>query len=328
VRRIGMDNTVTDAQNTIEKIINNVEKIIIGKRKSVELAVLTIISQGHLLIADPPGVGKTMLARSLAKSIDCTFKRIQFTPDMLPGDVTGVSVYNQKTADFEYRPGPVMSNIILADEINRANPRVQSALLECMGEKQVSVDGITYNIPSPFHVLATENPVEYESTFPLPETQLDRFLMSINLGYPSSSNEIDILDRQQFVHPIDTLEAVTTAGEVISIQELVSRIHADNTIKEYIVAITGATRNHSSLYLGASPRGSLALYRASQARALMEKRDYVLPDDVKALVVPVLSHRIKPLTSSNTRSGDANAILSEILQTVPVPGVPHDRQPA
>ncbi|UCD09667.1 MAG: MoxR family ATPase [Dehalococcoidales bacterium] len=323
-----MDNVITEAQKTIEKIIDNVEQIIIGKRQTVELAVMTVISQGHLLVADPPGVGKTMLARSLAKSIDCTFKRIQFTPDMLPGDVTGVSVYNQKTADFEYRPGPVMSNIILADEINRANPRVQSALLECMGEKQVSVDGTTYNIPAPFHVLATENPVEYESTFPLPETQLDRFLMSINIGYPSAPSEVDILDKQQFTHPIENLEPVTTAEEVISIQKIVSQIHADTTIKEYIVAITGATRDHSSLYLGASPRGSLALFRASQAHALMENRDYVLPDDVKALVVPVLSHRIKPITSSNTRSGDAKAILSEILQTVPIPGVPHDRQRA
>ena len=296
-----MDNAVTEAQKVIEKIIDNVEKIIIGKRQAVQLAVMTIISQGHLLIADPPGVGKTMLARSLAKSIDCTFKRIQFTPDMLPGDVTGVSVYNQKTADFEYRPGPVMSNIILADEINRANPRVQSALLECMGEKQVSVDGTTYNIPAPFHVLATENPVEYESTFPLPETQLDRFLMSIHLGYPSASNEIDILDRQQFIHPIEDLEAVTGADEVVSIQEIVSRIHADNTIKEYIVAITGATRNHSSLYLGASPRGSLALYRASQARALTENRDYVLPDDVKALVPVGLAHRMIVLQDQEWR---------------------------
>lgn len=321
-----MDEAFTQAQQTIEKIADNVEKIIVGKRRAVELAVMTVISQGHLLIADPPGVGKTMLARSLAKSVNCTFKRIQFTPDMLPGDVTGVSVFNQKTSDFEYRPGPVMAQIVLADEINRANPRVQSALLECMGEKQVSVDGTTYDIPSPFHVLATENPVEYESTFPLPETQLDRFLMSISLGYPAAPDEVNILDRQQFTHPIEKLEAVAGADEVVSIQETVSGVHVDDTIKEYIVSITGATRDNSSLYLGASPRGSLALYRASQARALMEKRDYVLPDDVKALVVPVLSHRIKPLTSSNTRSGDAAAILNGILETVPVPGVPHDRK--
>jgi MoxR-like ATPase len=322
---VDMENSVTSGQQIVDKIISNVEKIIIGKRETVELAVMTVISQGHLLIADPPGVGKTMLARSLAKSINCTFKRIQFTPDMLPGDVTGVSVYNQKTADFEYRPGPIMAQIVMADEINRANPRVQSALLECMGERQVTVDGTTYPVPSPFHVIATENPVEYESTFPLPETQLDRFLMSISLGYPSATDEIEILDKQEFVHPIETLECVASAEEVVSLQETVSSIHVDNSIKEYIVAIAGATREHPSLHLGASPRGSLSLFRAAQARALMQQRDFVLPDDVKALVRPVLSHRIKPLTSSSSKSSDASEILADILEAIPIPGVPHGK---
>lgn len=318
-----MDSSIVQAQQLVEKIINNVERIIVGKRQAIELAVMTLISQGHLLIADPPGVGKTMLARGLAKSINCTFKRIQFTPDMLPGDVTGVSVYNQKTADFEFRPGPVMAQIVLADEINRATPRVQSALLECMGEAQITVDGATYTMPSPFHVLATENPVEYESTFPLPETQLDRFLMCISLGYPSMSDEIDIIERQQYIHPIEQLSQVADASEVVTLQETVKKIHVDDSVKEYIVSVVGATRNHPSIYLGSSPRGSLALYRTVQARALMERRDFALPDDVKALAEPVLSHRIKLLSTSRSQDADAKANLAEILDTLPVPGVPH-----
>ena len=321
-----MDTTIADARQIVEKIVDNIEKSIVGKREAVELAVITILSRGHLLIADPPGVGKTVLARSLAKSLNCTFKRIQFTPDMLPGDVTGVTVYNQKTGDFQYRPGPIMAQIVLADEINRANPRVQSALLECMGEGQVTVDGTTYAVPSPFHVIATENPIEYESTFPLPETQLDRFLLNISLGYPSTADEIQILDSQQFSHPVDGLDAVVTSSEIVSLQKTVTGIHVDASIKEYIVAIAGATRDHPSLYLGASPRGSLALYRAAQARALTKQRDYVLPDDIKALVVPVLSHRIKPLSSSSSKSGDASTILKEIIDTLPIPGVPHGRE--
>ena len=318
-----MDSTIIQAQQLVEKIINNVEKVIIGKRKAIELAVMTLISQGHLLIADPPGVGKTMLARSLAKSINCTFKRIQFTPDMLPGDITGVSVYNQKTADFEFRPGPVIAQVVLADEINRATPRVQSALLECMGETQITVDGITYTMPSPFHVLATENPVEYESTFPLPETQLDRFLTCISLGYPSMSDEIDIIERQQYIHPIEQLDHVADASEIVTLQETVKQIHVDDAVKQYIVSVVGATRNHPSIYLGSSPRGSLALYRTAQARALMEGRDFALPDDVKALAEAVLSHRIKLLSTSRSQDTDAKASLAEILDTVPVPGVPH-----
>ncbi len=317
-----MDDSMVQARHIIDTLITNIEKIIVGKREPIKLAVITLISQGHLLIADPPGVGKTMLARSLARSISCTFNRIQFTPDMLPGDVTGVSVYNQKTMNFEYRPGPVMAQIVLADEINRANPRVQSALLECMGERQITVDGTSYPVPSPFHVIATENPVEYDSTFALPETQMDRFLMSIRLGYPSAADEVEILERQRYHHPVEDLEQVAGAEDILALQETVTKIHVDTSVKEYMVAITGATRTHQSLTLGASPRGSLALFRASQALALMEGRNYVLPDDTKRLVIPVLAHRVKPVASSHDSA--AEDVLTEILETVPIPGLPHD----
>lgn len=320
-----VDSTIIKAQQLVEKIINNVENVVVGKRHAIELAVITLISQGHLLIADPPGVGKTILARSLAKSINCTFKRIQFTPDILPGDITGVSVYKQKTADFEFRPGPVMAQIVLADEINRATPKVQSALLECMGEAQITVDGTTYKMPSPFHVLATENPIEYESTFPLPETELDRFLMRISLGYPSASDEIDIMERQQYIHPIEELGDVADTSEVLMLQETVKKIYVDDLIKQYIVSLVEATRRHPSIYLGSSPRGSLALFRTAQARALMQGRDFVLPDDIKALAEPVLAHRL--ILSSAAQSQDRSSLscITELLETVPVPGaIPTD----
>ncbi|MBN2240658.1 MAG: MoxR family ATPase [Dehalococcoidales bacterium] len=318
-----MELHVDAARESVNKLIENIEKIIVGKNEVIKLAVITLLSQGHLLIADPPGVGKTMLARSLAKSINCTFNRIQFTPDMLPGDVTGVSVFNQKTYDFEFRPGPVMANIVLADEINRANPRVQSALLECMGERQVTVDGVTHPVPAPFHVIATENPVEYESTFSLPETQMDRFLMSISMGYPSIEEEMDILTRQQYNHPIEELEPVMDSAEISSVQKAVTTIHVDDTVKEYIVTIAAATRTSQALSLGASPRGSLALFRASQARAFLNQRTFVLPDDVKAMVLPVLAHRIKPVSSNTSGNAAAQTILAEIVDGIPVPGIPH-----
>jgi MoxR-like ATPase len=318
-----VDSEVTKAQQLVEKIINNVEKVIIGKRTTVQLSVIALISQGHLLIEDAPGVGKTMLARSLAKSIDCTFKRIQFTPDMLPGDITGVSVYNQKTTDFEFRPGPVIAQIVLADEINRATPKVQSALLECMEEHQITVDGTTYKMPSPFHIFATQNPVEYEGTFPLPETQLDRFLLRISLGYPSTSDEMTIIERQQYTHPIEQLDSVIETSEVLMLQETVKKIYVDDLIKQYIVSLVDATRHHPSIYLGSSPRGSLALFRTAQSRALMEGRDYVLPDDIKYLAEPVLSHRIKLIAASSSQDGSAGTYLADILDTLPVPGVPH-----
>jgi MoxR-like ATPase len=316
-----MDEAVVKARQIARNIVANIEQVIIGKPKAIELAVIGLISSGHLLIEDAPGVGKTMLARSLAKSVNCSFKRIQFTPDMLPGDITGVSVYNQKTSDFEFRPGPIIANMVLADEINRATPRVQSALLECMDERQISVDGITYKMPAPFHVLATQNPIEYEGTFPLPETQLDRFLMRIHLGYPSPAEEVAIMEKQQFTHPIESLGAVANHADLIMLQETVKKIFADNLVKQYIAVLVEATRNNPSIYLGSSPRGSLALFRTSQARALMQGREFVLPDDVKALAEPVLAHRLvlRSLNGSKDRSGRAN--IAEILEKIPVPGV-------
>ena len=315
-----VDSAVIRAQQLAEELIHNVETVIVGKRKAVELAVTALISQGHLLIEDAPGVGKTMLARSLAKSINCTFKRLQFTPDMLPGDITGVSVYNQKTADFEFRPGPIMAQVVLVDEINRATPKVQSALLESMEERQLTVDGITYKMPSPFHVLATQNPIEYEGTFPLPETQLDRFLLRISLGYPSPSDEIVIMERQQYTHPIEQLGPVADAADVLMLQETVKKIHVDDLVKQYIVSLVEATRRHPSIYLGSSPRGSLALFRTAQARALMQGRDFVLPDDIKALAEPALAHRLILLSAAQSQDKSGRTSVAEILETIPVPG--------
>jgi len=315
-----VDSAVISAQQLAEKLIHNVEKVIVGKRKAVELAVIALVSQGHLLIEDAPGVGKTMLARSLAKSVNCTFKRIQFTPDMLPGDITGVSVYNQKTADFEFRPGPLMAQVVLADEINRATPKVQSALLESMEERQLTVDGITYKMPSPFHVLATQNPIEYEGTFPLPETQLDRFLLRISLGYPSPSDEIAIIERQQYSHPIEQLGQVADTSDILMLQETAKSIYVDDLVKQYIVSLVEATRHHPSIYLGSSPRGSLALFRTAQARALMQGRDFALPDDVKALAESALAHRLILLATAQSEDKSGRASVTEILETVPVPG--------
>ncbi|MFH1381387.1 MAG: MoxR family ATPase [Chloroflexota bacterium] len=303
-----------------QAIIDNVEQVIIGKRDVVELAVIALMSRGHLLIEDAPGVGKTMLARSLAKSLDCTFKRIQFTPDMLPSDITGVSVYNQKTGDFEYRPGPIVAQIVLADEINRATPKVQSALLECMEEGQITVDGITHKMPAPFHVLATQNPIEYEGTFPLPETQLDRFLMRISLGYPSAAEEMTIMDHQQHSHPIEKLQPVVSGPDVEALQSAVREVYVDDLVKEYIAKLVGATRGHPSIFLGASPRGSLALYRTAQARALIHERDYVLPDDVKALAEPTLAHRLVPRLDDASHDRNGRDIITRLLESIPVPG--------
>jgi MoxR-like ATPase len=279
-----------------------------------------LLCRGHLLIEDVPGVGKTMLARSIAKSIGCTFRRIQFTPDMLPSDVTGVSVFNQKTREFEFRPGPVMAQIVLTDEINRATPKTQSALLEAMQEQQVTVDGVTYPIPEPFLVLATQNPIEYEGTFPLPEAQLDRFMMRISLGYPSSEDEIAILDSQQYVHPVETLEQVIDVRELLDAQEKVKDVYVDPLVKEYIVSLVTATREHPDIYLGASPRGSLALYRTSRARAAILGRDYVIPDDVKALAMTTLAHRLIVSPSARIKEVDPRAVVEETLKSVPVPG--------
>jgi MoxR-like ATPase len=303
-----------------EQIITNIEKVIVGKRSAIELAVISLLCQGHLLIEDVPGVGKTILARSLARSLGCTFSRIQFTPDMLPSDVTGVSIFNQVSRQFEFRQGPIMAQIVLSDEINRATPKTQAALLEAMGERQITVDGITHILPRPFLVLATQNPIEYEGTFPLPEAQLDRFLMRIQLGYPGMDDEINILDRQQYRHPVDDLQQVVSVDEVLEAQEAIKDIYIAPGIKRYLVELTRQTRQHADVYLGASPRGSLGLYRTGQARAAMFGRDFVLPDDVKALAMPVLAHRVILGPAARLRDLTADQILQEILSSVPVPG--------
>jgi len=308
------------AQEIAEKVIANVEKVIVGKHGEVQLTLLALLRQGHLLIEDVPGVGKTMLAKSIARSVGCTFRRIQFTPDMLPSDVTGVSVFNQKTREFEFRPGPVMAQIVLTDEINRATPKTQSALLECMEERQVTVDGTTYPMVLPFLVLATQNPIEYEGTFPLPEAQLDRFMMRISLGYPSAEDEITMMDSQQYVHPVEEIGQVVAAEELLEAQETVKGIYVDDLVKEYIVAVVGETRKHADVYLGASPRGSLALYKTSQARAALLGRDYVIPDDIKALAQVTLSHRLIISPSARIKNVDPRAVVEEIIGSVPVPG--------
>jgi len=311
---------MTNVSAFAEGVINNIEKVIIGKRATVEQAIISLLCQGHLLIEDVPGVGKTMLARSLARSLGCSFSRIQFTPDMLPSDVTGVSIYNQVTREFEFRSGPVMAQIVLSDEINRATPKTQAALLEAMEERQVTVDGVTHALPRPFMVLATQNPIEYEGTFPLPEAQLDRFLMRIRLGYPGVDDEILVLERQQYRHPLEDLEQMVSGEELTTMQEAVKGVYMAPAIKRYIVTLARHTRDHAEVYLGASPRGSLALYRTSQALAAMRGRDYVLPDDVKALVVPTFAHRIILGPAARLRDLDAEQIVLEILENVPVPG--------
>ena len=307
-------------QKVAEKLIANVEKVIVGKHDEVQLTLLALLCQGHLLIEDVPGVGKTMLAKSIARSIGCTFQRIQFTPDMLPSDVTGVSIFNQKTRDFEFRPGPVMAQIVLTDEINRATPKTQSALLECMEERQVTVDGTTYPMARPFLVLATQNPIEYEGTFPLPEAQLDRFMMRISLGYPDPEDEINMMEAQQYVHPVEEIGQVVDVEELLEAQEAVKDIYIDDSVKEYIVAVVGETRKHPDVYLGASPRGSLALYKTGQARAAILGRDYVIPDDIKALAQVTLAHRLIISPSARIKNVDPKAVVEEIIDSVPVPG--------
>ena len=311
---------MADVQEIANRVIQNVEQVIVGKRKSVQLTVLGLLCQGHMLIEDVPGVGKTMLAKSLAKSVGGKFQRIQFTPDMLPSDVTGVSVFNQKTLEFEFRPGPILAQIVLVDEINRATPKTQSALLEVMEERQVTVDGHTYALEPPFMVLATQNPIEYEGTFPLPEAQLDRFMLRISLGYPSKEQEIEVLERQHQAHPLQRIDQVISVEELLAAQEAVKAIYVDKLVKEYIVDLVRQTREHPEVYLGSSSRGALALYRLGQARAAMTGRDYVLPDDVKALAGAALGHRIIVGPAARIKDIEPEAIVQDILDQVPVPG--------
>ena len=311
---------MADVQEIANRIVENVERVIIGKRPAVQLTVLGLLCQGHILIEDVPGVGKTVLAKSLARSVGCKFQRIQFTPDMLPSDVTGVSVFNQKTREFEFRPGPIHAQIVLVDEINRATPKTQSALLESMEERQVTVDGHTYPLGSPFMVLATQNPIEYEGTFPLPEAQLDRFMLRIRLGYAAKNEEMDMLDRQQHSHPLESIEQVVTVEELSAAQEAIKEIYIDDLVKEYIVDLVRSTREHPDVYLGASSRGALSIYRLGQARAAMFGRDFVLPDDVKALTGPALNHRIIVGPAARIKDIEPDAIVQDILDSTAGPG--------
>lgn len=311
---------MADIQSFGRILISNLEKVIVGKRDPIELIVVSLLCQGHVLIEDVPGVGKTVLARSLAKSLGCSFNRLQFTPDMLPSDVTGVSIYNQSKRIFEFRPGPIFAQVVLVDEINRATPKTQAALLEAMEERQVTVDGKTHPLPSPSMVMATQNPIEYEGTFPLPEAQLDRFLLRLRLGYPNSTDEIEILNRQQLHHPIDTLKSVIKVKELKEAMEEIKKVYVSYAIKRYVVQLTNRTRQHAEVYLGASPRGSLALFRTGQAAAALAGRDYVLPDDIKRLAVPVLAHRVIVGPAARLRELSAEKIVQEILENSPVPG--------
>jgi MoxR-like ATPase len=307
-------------QTFTERVLANVRKVIVGKDEQIRLTILALLCEGHVLIEDVPGVGKTMLARSIARSIGCSFSRVQFTPDMLPSDVTGVSIFNQKNLEFEFRPGPVMAQIVLTDEINRATPKTQSALLEAMEEGQITVDTHTYDLPRPFTVLATQNPIEYEGTFPLPEAQVDRFMLRIQLGYPVKRQEMEIMVLQQEAHPIDSLEQVATLEELLTAQRALTDIYVNDLVRAYVVDIVRATREHPDIYLGASPRGSLALFKTARAWAALEGRDFVTPDDIKTLAGPVLAHRLIASPSARIRGVDAASIVSEILGTTAVPG--------
>ena len=304
----------------IQLIIDNISKVIIGKPKPVELGVVGLLSGGHILIEDVPGVGKTILARSIAATTGCDFSRIQFTPDLLPTDVSGVSIYNQQKGNFEFKEGPIISQIVLADEINRATPKTQSAMLEAMEEGQVTVEGVTRSLPTPFMVMATQNPIEYEGTFPLPEAQLDRFLIKISIGYPDSSQEIEIMNSQSTKHPIDELQPVSSPEKASELQSITKEIYVHDLVKEYIVSIVEETRKHSGLSLGASPRGSLSLYRAAQALSLIRGRTYITPDDVQELALSVLGHRIILSASARMSGQTPESIVNSILESKTVPG--------
>ena len=312
----------TQSATTIAReIVDNVSKVIVGKQPVIKQALAAVIAKGHILIEDVPGVGKTMLAKSISSSIGCSFKRIQFTPDLLPSDIVGVSIYNQSTREFQFRPGPVMAQIVLVDEINRATPKTQSALLEAMEELQVSVDGVTRPLEQPFIVMATQNPIEYEGTFPLPEAQLDRFLMRISLGYPSFTDELSVIEQQEKTHPIDELEAVASPEDVIKLQKAAQNIYVDTAVREYIVGLIEATRNHEDVSLGASPRASLGMFRAVRGMAILRDRDYAIPDDVKELAYAVLAHRLILSPAARMRGLHTGQVIDGLLESVAVPGV-------
>jgi MoxR-like ATPase len=310
---------MADVSTTGKKIIANIEKVVIGKRQEIILALVAYFSEGHILLEDVPGVAKTMLARALASSVGASFKRVQCTPDLLPTDITGASIFNPKTTEFQFRPGPIFSQIFLADEINRATPRTQSALLEAMAERRVSVDGTTYDLMPPFLLIATQNPVDHEGTFPLPEAQLDRFLVRLNLGYPSADEEAAMLSRLQLKHPIDSLKAVVTADEVLECQEAVRNIHVEDKLSKYIVELIRRSREHPDVLLGGSPRASLALYRASQALAAIRGHDFITPDDIKRLAPAILGHRIILKPESRLRKVTTLSVIEELLDLLSVP---------
>ncbi|MFH1264294.1 MAG: MoxR family ATPase [Planctomycetota bacterium] len=310
---------MTDVMATAKKIIANVEKVIVGKRRQIILSLVSWFCEGHILLEDVPGVAKTMLARALARSVGCTFKRIQCTPDLLPTDVTGGSIFNQKTAEFEFRPGPIFAQIVLSDEINRATPRTQAALLEAMAAGRVTVDGVTHVLKPPFLVMATQNPIDHEGTFPLPEAQLDRFLMRFSLGYPSMDDELKMLERLQKGHPLDRLEPVVSPEELVACQQAVREIHVDEKIRRYLTQIVHDTRKCDDLSLGGSPRASIALFRTSQALAAASGRDFVQPDDVKRVAASVLVHRLILRPESRLRKITAESVVEEIVEEVPVP---------